>query len=339
MSELSTALSGLQKAAVVLVTLGPLESAKVLKHIPEDDADQLARTIARLERIPPDSVEEVLRNFVLESNSQHLYIQGGFEYTEKMLTEAYGSATAKKLLERLVKSLGKTGFEFDQFRKTDPQQLAKLIQDEHPQTIALILSHLEPAQAAALLNSLPAEVRTDVAIRMAELDQISPDVVRNIATVIQTKLRNLGELSHEVCGGVRAVANILNRLDPNTCTSLMESIEQARQPLFENIRRFMFIFRDLENLDGKALTALISRVPRATLILALKGADESLRAKFLATQSQRGAAMMTEELTSLGPVRLREVDAAQQEIITLAREMESEGVISLKGSSDDEYIN
>ncbi|HLH04400.1 MAG TPA: flagellar motor switch protein FliG [Bryobacteraceae bacterium] len=338
MSEAAPDLTGLQKAAVILVTLGPIESAKVLKHIPEEDADMLARSIAQLDRIAPEQVEEVLHNFILESNSQQLYIKGGLDYAEKMLTEAYGAVTAKKLLERLAKSFGKTGFEFDHFRKTDPQQLAKLIQDEHPQTIALILSHLEVAQAAALLNSLPPESRTDVAIRMADLDQISPDVVRNIASVIESKLRNLGELRSEVYGGVRAVANILNRLDPNTCTTLMQSIEEARQPLFENIRRFMFVFRDLENLDATALTALTSKVPRATLILALKGADEALRAKFLATQSQRGAAMITEEIAALGPVKLRDVDAAQQEIISLAREMEKEGTISLKGSSDEQYV-
>ncbi len=338
MSEPKAALSGLQKAAVVLVTLGPIESAKILKHIPEEDADQIARAIARLDRVPPEQVEGVLEEFALQSSSQQLYIKGGLDYAEKMLTEAYGAITAKKLLDRLAKSFGKSGFDFDNFRKTDPQQLAKLIQDEHPQTIALILSHLEPSQAATLLNSLPAETRTDVAIRMADLDQISPEVVRNIASVIDNKLRNLGELSREVCGGVRAVANILNRLDPNTCTNLMQSIEQAKQPLFENIRRFMFVFRDLENLDGAALSALVSRAARNTLILALKGADESLRTKFLATQSQRTASMMTEDIAALGPVKLRDVDAAQQEIISLAREMEKEGTISLKGSSDEQYV-
>jgi flagellar motor switch protein FliG len=337
--EAAAELTGLQKAAIVLVTLGPSESARILKHIPEEDADMLARSIAKLDRVPPEQVEEVLQSFIVESNSQQLYVTGGLDYAEKILTEAYGPATAQKLLERLAKSLTKTGFEFENFRKTDPQQLAKLIQDEHPQTIALILSHLEAGQAAALLNSLPAESRTDVAIRMADLDQISPEVVRNIASVIETKLRNLGELSREVYGGVRAVANILNRLDPNTCNTLMQSIEETRQPLFENIRRFMFVFRDLENLDTQALTALTAKVPRATLILALKGADEALRAKFLATQSQRGAAMITEEISALGPVKLRDVDAAQQEIINLAREMEKEGTISLSGSSDDQYVD
>ena len=329
---------GIQKAAVLLVTIGPIESAKVLQFLSEEEANQLARTIAQLERIPPELVQSTLEEFHLHAASKQFYVSGGMEYAGKMLTEAYGPTVAHGLIERLAKSFGKDGFSFERFRKADPQQLAKLIQDEHPQTIALILSHLDPSQAATLLSSLPADTRTDVAVRMADLDQISPEVVRNIATVIHHKLRNLGELSRESCGGVRALANVLNRLDPNTCSQLMDAIEDSKQPLFEDIRRFMFVFRDLENLDPAALSSLVSRATRTTLITALKGANESLRQKFVATQSQRGAAMMEEEISSLGPVRLRDVDAAQQEIITLAREMEKEGVISLKASSEEQYV-
>lgn len=322
----------------MLVSLGPVESAKVLRFVPEEEANRIARSVAQLDRVPPAQVEGTLKEFAQFAMSQQFYIRGGMEYAEKMLTEAYGSEVARNLLERLAKTLGQEGFNFDNFRKADPQQLAKLIQDEHPQTIALILSHLDPNQAATLLSSLPAETRTDVAIRMADLDQISPEVVRNIAGVIDNKLRNLGELSRESCGGVRAVANLFNRLDPNTCSQLMTAIEEGKQPLFENIRRFMFVFRDLENLDSTAISQLMSRAQRSTLVIALKGANESLRHKFIATQSQRGGAMLTEEISSLGPVKLRDVDAAQQEIITLAREMEKEGAISLRGSADEQYV-
>lgn len=286
-----------------------------------------------------EELRSVLEQFGQDAASQQLCVKGGLDYAEKMLTEAYGQNVAQSLVERVAKSFGKGGFNFDNFRKADPQQLAKLIQDEHPQTIALILSHLDPSQAANLLSSIPSETQMDVAIRMANLDQISPEVVRSIATVIEHKLRSLGgEMSREACGGVRAVANIFNRLDPNTCSKLMDSIEKTKQPLFENIRQFMFVFRDLESLDNKAIGALMSRCVRATLIVAMKGADESLRQKFLSTQSQRGASMLLEEISALGPVKLRDVDAAQQEIIALAREMEKEGAISLKNSSDEQYI-
>jgi flagellar motor switch protein FliG len=227
---------------------------------------------------------------------------------------------------------------FENFRKVDPQQLAKFIQDEHPQTIALILSNLDASQAATLISSLPVETRTDVAMRMADLDQISPEIVRNIASVIDQKLQSLGELSREAVGGVRAVANMFNRLDPTTCTQLLEGVETENAPLFENIRRFMFVFRDLEDLDVASIRTLISKVERNTLLTALKGANESLRQKFLQTQSNRGAEMMSEDLSSLGPVKLRDVDAAQQNIIGVARELEKEGIISLKNSPNEQYV-
>ncbi len=331
-------LTGIQKTAIVLVALGPGESAAILKHISEDEADKVARAIAQLDRVTPEQVESTLEEFIQYQTSQRLFVKGGLDYAHKLLVEAYGPQVAQKLLDRLVKSMDTDALSFENFRKTDPQQLAKFIQDEHPQTIALILSHLDPSQAAALISSLPAETRTDVAIRMADLDQISPEIVRNIASVIDQKLRNLGEPSREAYGGVRAVANIFNRLDPNTCSQLLEKIERDTPALFENIRRFMFVFRDLEDLDSTSLAALISRVNRSVLMIALKGANESLRQKFLATQSQRGAAMMSDDIAALGPVKLKDVDAAQQEIITVAREMEKEGAISLKGSGSDQYV-
>jgi flagellar motor switch protein FliG len=331
-------LSGIKKAAIVLVALGPAESAKVLKHMPEDEADKVAKAIAQLDRVGAEDVENALEEFNQFTTSENLFMKGGLDYATKVINEAYDPKTAKLLIDRLVKSMSHQAIDFDNFRKTDPQQLSKFIQDEHPQTIALILSHLDPAQAAALITCLPPEIRTDVATRMADLEQISPEIVRNIASVIDQKLRNLGELSREAYGGVKAVANIFNRLDPNTCASLMTAFEQHNPALFENIRSFMFVFKDLEELDTTAITALIARVNRSTLIVALKGANESLQKKFLSTQSQRGAAMMAEDIAALGPTKLRDVDAAQQEVIALAREMEKEGIISLKNSADEQYV-
>ena len=336
--EVPVQLTGVQKTAIVLVTLGPAESAAILKHISEDEADKVAKAIARLDRVTPEQVESVLEEFIQYQTSQRLFVKGGLDYAHKILLEAYGREVAQGLIDRLVKSMNADALSFENFRKTDPQQLAKFIQDEHPQTIALILSHLDPSQAATLISSLPTETRTDVAVRMADLDQISPEIVRNIASVIDQKLRNLGELSREAYGGVRAVANIFNRLDPNTCSQLLDNIEGDNSALFESIRRFMFVFRDLEELDSTSLAALINRVNRSVLITALKGANESLRQKFLATQSQRGAAMMLDDIAALGPVKLKDVDAAQQQIITVAREMEKEGAISLKGSGADQYV-
>jgi flagellar motor switch protein FliG len=333
-----TGLSGAQKAAIILVSLGPVESAGLLKNMRDDETDKLAKAIAQLDRVTPDDVQNTLEEFGQYLTSSGLYVKGGLESASKLLIETYGPTIAQPLIDRLVKSMHNDAIDFANFRKTDPQQLAKFIQDEHPQTIALILSHLDPSQAATLISSLPAETRTDVAIRMADLDEISPEIVRNIASVIDQKLKNLGELSREAYGGVRAVANIFNRLEPNACSQLMEAVEKDNRPLFENIRRFMFVFKDLEQLDLTSIAAIISRANRSTLIVALKGSNESLRQKFLSTQSQRGAAMMAEDIAALGPVRLKDVDVAQQEIITLAREMETEGVISLASTANDQYV-
>jgi len=331
-------LTGLQKAAIFLIALGPKESAQIIKHVPEEEADRLAKAIAKLEQVSQESVEVSLAEYNQFLTSQRLLVRGGIEYAQKVLIEAYGEEVALKLISRLNKSLETDLGVFDHFRKVDPQQLAKFIQDEHPQTIALILSHLDPAQAARLISALPSEIRRDIAVRMADLDEISPEIVRNIAKVIDQKLRNLGELSRQQFGGVRAVANIFNRLDPTTCSQLMESLESDNPPLFENVRRFMFVFRDLETLDESSIKTIITKVDRKVLVVALKGANESLRNKFVKTQSQRGAEMMLDDIASLGPVKLKDVDAAQQQVIATARELEKEGVISLSSSANDQII-
>jgi flagellar motor switch protein FliG len=331
-------LTGLQKAAIFSVAIGPKESAQVIKHLPEDLANLLAKAIARLDHITHESVELSLAEYSQFVTSQKLLLRGGVDYAQKVLLEAYGPDVSSRLISRLNKSLETDSSVFDNFRKADPQQLAKFIQDEHPQTIALILSHLDPAHAASLIKALPPEIRKEIAIRMADLDEISPEIVRNIAVVIDQKLRNLGQLSRQQFGGVRAVADILNRLDPATSTQLMESLETDNPPLFENVRRFMFVFRDLEALDEGSIKTIITKVDRKVLVVALKGANESLRTKFVKTQSQRGAEMMLDDIASLGPVKLKEVDAAQQQVIATARELEKEGAISLSASSTDQVI-
>ena len=331
-------LKGLQKAAVLLISLDPAESANVLKNIPEEQADRLAKAIMQREKVTPQQLEQVLEEFEQYTKSQRLLLKGGLEYAQKLLVEAYGPDSAKRLIERVTISMRRDGANFENLRKVDPQELAKFVQDEHPQTIALILSHLDPVQAATLISSLPVETRTEVVIRMADLDQISPEIVRNIASVIDQKLGRLGDFSREVVGGVRAVANIANRLEPNICSQLLASVDAADSALVENIRRLMFVFRDLEGLETNALRTLISKVERSTLLTALKGADESLRQKFLQTQSQRAAEMMIEDISCLGPVKLKDVDAAQQQILTIARELEKEGQISLRNSGNEEYV-
>jgi flagellar motor switch protein FliG len=332
----NNSLSGLQKAAILMVTLGSGISGPVLKRLTEQEAEAITQAIAKLEPVTSQQVESVLEE--ASRFTRPSITRGGLDYVRKMLVEAYGPDAATRWVDRLVKSMDQETVDFGSLRKVDPQQLAKFIQDEHPQTIALVLSHLDPSQAAALLNSLPLEVQADVALRMADLERISPESVRVIASVIGQKLKNLGDLSRETRGGVRAVADMFNRLDPNSCAQLMDAIERDEPNLFEAIRRYMFVFEDLTALDGNEMRELLSKVDRKMLTIALKGTSEELRNHFFQSLSQRGAEMLREDMEAQGPVKLKEVDAAQQAVITAARELEKDGVISLKNSGSDQYI-
>lgn len=223
-------------------------------------------------------------------------------------------------------------------QKVDPQQLAKFIHHEHPQTIALVLSHLNASQAAALLVSLPSEIRSDVALRMGVLDQISPEIVNKIATVIGKKLKSIGEFSRESYGGVRAVAEMFNRLDSGTSKEILGAIEAHNPNLVETIRHLMFVFEDLLMIDVIQLKDITAKVDRKVLTLALKGTSEQLRDHFLSTMSARGSEMMKEEMESMGPVRIKEVEAAQQQIIAIVRQLEAEGVVTMKGTVGEQYV-
>jgi flagellar motor switch protein FliG len=255
-----------------------------------------------------------------------------------MLMTAFGPETSKRLMDRLSKTLGSDVASFDALQRADPQQLAKFIHNEHPQTVALVLSHLNPSQAAALLFSLPQKIRSDVAIRMANLDQISPDIIHKIASVIGSKLKALGDFSRESYGGVRAVSEMFNRLDSGTSKDILADIEQQDANLFETIRQLMFVFDDLLLIDGVGIKEVLSRVDRKLLTAALKGTSEQLRNHMFSAMSQRGAEMLKEDIEALGPMKIREVDAAQQQIISVVRQLESEGVLSLKGAVGEQYV-
>jgi flagellar motor switch protein FliG len=330
--------SGLQKAAIVLLSLGPAISAELLKKLPEDEVDAVSSAIAKLDPITPQQVEVVLTEFQAAATARTIDVRGSLEHARSILTEAYGREQATRLIDRVAKALDQDAVDFSSLRRVDPQQLAKFIQDEHPQTIALVLSHLDPTQAAALLCALPVDIRIDIATRMAGLEQISPEAVRTIAAVIGRKLRNLGELSREACGGVRAVADMFNRLDANNCSQLLDALENEDPALFESIRRLMFVFEDLAGLGVEGIKELLSRVDKKVLMVALKGSSEELQRHFMAGLSQRGAEMLLEDLAALGAVKIKDVDAAQQQIIMQARQLEKDGTISLKNSPAEEYI-
>jgi flagellar motor switch protein FliG len=331
-------LRGIQKAAMLLILLGDQASAEIIKHLSEDDVQLVTREIARMKKITPDQADAVLEEFFQMTTARNYVVAGGLDYAKSVLINAFGPDTARKLLDRLMKAMGTDMANFDAIQKADPQQLAKFLHSEHPQTIALVLAHLNPSQAAALLASLPHNQRADLALRVANLDQISPEVINKIAIVIGQKLNALGEFSRESYGGVRAVAEMFNRLDSDTSKEILAQIENQDNNLVETIRHLMFVFDDLLLLGQDAIKEILARVDRKVPMLALKGTSEQIKQHFLQCMSDRAAEMMLEDMEALGPVKIKEVEAAQQEIIAMVRKLETEGVISLRGAVGEQYV-
>jgi flagellar motor switch protein FliG len=332
------ALPGIRKAAMLLIVLGEQASADLLQQLSEEDVQRVSREVARITAISADQAEGILTEFHHLSTAGDYVARGGIDYARKLLMRAFSPDQAKRLLDRLTKALGADAASFDAIQKADPQQLAKFIHNEHPQTIALVLSHLNSSQAAALLTSLPAGLRADVSQRMASLDQISPEIILKIAGVIGSKLKALGEFSRESYGGVRAVAEMLNRLDSASSREILDHIDRGDTNLAETIRHLMFVFEDLLLIDPMGLKEVLGKVDRKILTVALKGTSEQLRNQILGCMSQRGADMLREDMDALGPVKIKEVEAAQQQIIAIVRQLEAEGVVSLKGTVGEQYV-
>ena len=331
-------ISGVRKAAILTVVLGEELGPEVLKLLDEDEVEAIGREVARLHSISSENAEFVLEECYQMVLAHDYVLKGGIDYARKLLISAYGPEHAKKMLDRLMKTLGAEAANFDALQKADPQQLAKFIHSEHPQTIALILSHLNPSQAAGLLFSLPVELRADVALRMANLEQISPEIISKIAHIIGQKLKSLGEVSRESYGGVRAVAEMFNRLDSNSSKDILETIEQSDSFLVETIRHLMFVFEDLLLLDQGGVKEVLGKIDRKVLTVALKGTSDQLRDHFMAAMSQRGSEMLKEDMDALGPIKIKEVEGAQQQIIAVVRQLESDGTISLKGTVGEQYV-
>lgn len=330
--SITGSLTGVEKAAALLATLGEKISAEILKHLNEEEVQRVSQAVAQMQNLSSSEAETVLEEFDQMVVAQQYVVKGGIDYAREMLHRAFGAETASRLLNQVQNLIASEMASFDVLQKADPQQLAKFIHSEHPQTIALVLSHLTASQAAALLTSLPPALRTDVAVRMANLDQISPEIIGKIAAVIEEKLQALGEFSRESYGGVRAVAEMINRLDIGESREILNAIEEEDMKLFETIRHLMFVFEDLMQLDIRDLKELIQRVDRKMLTIALKGTSDQLRSRIMSVMSQRSAEMLREDIEVIGAVKIREVEAAQQHIIALIREMEKDGSITLQAS-------
>ena len=326
-----------RKAAVVLLAMGEEASAEVFKHLNETEIERIVREISTLGKVAPEAAEQVMEEFHDAAVAANITVYGDEDFPRRVITRVHGAEAARKMAERVQRST-QSRTAFSVLERADPRQVSKFILGEHPQTIALILAHMQAPSAAQLIALLPDTLRVDVLTRMANLEEISPEVVARISGVLQSRLESLSDSSREQRGGVRAVAALFNHLERNIGTPVLDAIESAKPDLAVSIRNLMFVFDDLARIDENGLRELVQRADKKTLTIALKGASEELRQRIFGNMSKRAADMMREEMDVMGAVRVREVEKAQQAIVAVARSLEEEGLIVTSGDGADEYV-
>jgi flagellar motor switch protein FliG len=330
-------LTGKQKAAIIMLLLGEETSVEIFKMMDENEVSDISREISVLGSVPSEISDTVLEDFFNLTVAKKYITTGGIDYAKKILIKSLGAEEARRIIDRLVKLLEKTEG-FSSLEKVNPQQLSKFIQNEHPQTIALILAHLSASQAAELLSSLPEEMRTEVSIRMANMEEISPEIIKKIAGVLDKKLEALSSYSLEEYGGVKAVAELFNRMDRRASRNVLEQVEGRDPELAASIRDLMFVFEDILLIDDQGIMELLKRIDRKSLAMSLKGSNDELKTKFFRNMSQRASEMLKEEMEYLGPIRIKDVEKAQHEIVEVVRNLEEEGIIVIGGAGGDEYV-
>lgn len=329
-------LTGRRKAAVLLVMLGPEKAASVLKHLDESDVEQLTIEIANIGKVTDEEKRQVLSEFQEIERAREMITQGGIEYAKEVLQKAFGPEKAMKIIERLVSNLQVKPFDF--LRQTDPLQLVNFLQSEHPQTIAVILSYLEPQLAGKILSALPEDLQVEVVKRIALLERTSPDVIRDIERNLERKLSGFVMQTFSQVGGVDTAAEIMNSIDRSSEKKIMEKLSYDSPELAEEIRRRMFVFEDLMKLDDRSVQIILREIETRDLALALKGASEEVKQKIFKNISKRAAQLLQDELEYMGPVRLKDVEEAQQKIINVVRRLEEAGEIVIAHGGGEELI-
>jgi len=332
------AISGKRKAAILLVLLGDDAAASVYKNLPDPEIRMITEEIAELEYISPEMASSVLHEYHRLTVTQEYLAQGGQEYAKKLLIKAFGPEAANDLLQEVSRVQEANAQNLDTLQKTDPHQLAKFIQGEHPQTIALILAHLNTKVARTVLLLLPEKVRGQAVKRLAQMQQFSPEMVKKISLVLHKRLMTLGSQSRRAYGGVKAVADLLNQIDQEATSTILETIEQDNAQLATTIRNLMFTFDDFLEVPEAGIRELLGQVDKKTLALALKGSSEDLKNHVFKSMSSRAVEMLKEDMDVLGPVRGRDVQNAKHEIVAVARRLEGEGKITLKQEAEDSYV-
>lgn len=329
-------LGGIEKAAILLIALGPEKSATIFKHLKEDEIEQLTLEIANTRSISPTVKEDVVDEFYEICLAQQYITEGGISYATDLLEKALGAEKARDVIGRLTASLQVRPFEF--IRKTDATQLLNFIQDEHPQTIALILSYLSANQAAQIVSALPADKQADVAKRIAQMDRTSPDVIKEVEKVLERKLASLVNQDYTIVGGVDAIVEILNTVDRGTEKNIMENLDIEEPELADEIRHKMFVFEDILTLDNRSIQRVLREVDNNELAIALKAANEDVQNVIFENLSSRLSTMIREDMEFMGPVRMKDVEDAQQRIVNIIRKLEDSGDIVISRGGGDEII-
>jgi flagellar motor switch protein FliG len=330
----SLRLSGKQKAAILLISMGKEASSKVFKHLPEEEIDQLTLAIANIHKVDSKEKEEVLKEFHEMCIASDYLSMGGIGYAQDVLESALGSQRAKEIIQRLTTQLQVKPFEFA--RRIDPMQIYHFLQNEHPQTIALVLAHLEPVQASMILSSLPEELQSDVARRVALLEQTSPEVIKEVESILEQKLAATIRQDFTVVGGIESIVSILNGVDRGTEKSILENLGIQNQELVDEIKKRMFVFEDIINLDRRAIQRIIQEVENQDLLLSMKAASPEVKKVIYENMSSRMVESFEEEMQYLGPVRVKDVEEAQGRIVTVIRRLEDSGeLVIARGGTDD----
>ncbi|MFP3088777.1 flagellar motor switch protein FliG [Treponema sp. TIM-1] len=328
--------TGRQKAAIFLVSMGSDISAEIFKHLREDEIETLTFEIARLETIEPEQKDAILTEFTELMMANEFITTGGIDYARELLEKSLGSQKAIDIINRLTSSLQVRPFDF--IRRTDPAHLLNFIQQEHPQTIALILAYLEPNKASIILQNLPHEVQSDVAKRIATMDRTSPEVLREVERVLEKKLSTLSNEDYTAAGGVESIVEILNLVDRSSEKQIIEALEDEDPELAEEIKKRMFVFEDIVLLADRDIQKVLREVDSQELAKALKSVDTEVQDKIFRNMSKRAAGMLKEDMEFMGPVRLKDVEESQQKIVSIIRHLEDTGDVVIARTGEDELV-
>lgn len=334
----SSQLNGVRKAAILLVAVGEELAKEILRVLPDADVERITEELAELRGVTPELSAEVLEEFWELLETQNFMVHGGLDYASRLLIDTFGKQRADDLLAVVRQSQEASQGNLAKMQRTDPQQLGKLLDSEHPQTIALVLAHLDPKRASMVLDTLSEEHKVVSIQRLAEMRQFSPEMAQKVAHILHRRLESMGDTARKSYSGFKAVADLLNRLNAEESKHILETIENGQPELALSIRNLMFTFEDLVTVPAATIREIVSGVDKRQLALALRGANEELRAQIFKAMSSRAVEMLKEDMEVLGPVRSREVAQAQQEILNLARRLEAEGKVILKLETGDEMM-